>query len=399
MVLVNSIAGGATQGIKEMIMTMPKKRVKFYLIFPEQPDTIQEEWLIKNVSGYKCLKLDWWNLNQHLPIHLRIVKSALSNVKSVLRLRNLVTLYSLIRDWKINIVYTATSLNLEGAIISKITGKPHVWHLKETFGVGGRVKFMIPDRLVPIVFLTLSSRILVMTNYIRGFFGPSQNHEKIFLLYDSVSIEKFKVGGKKLRKHMALEENELLVAMVASLSSVWKQHEIFIHAVAMLKDKYPHAKFAIFGPEPQEYANEIYNTPWYYFQSLKGLARELNLEGSLLWGGFYNNVPELMSGIDVLVHTCDSEPFGRIIIEGMAAGKAVVGPDKGGVAETIDDGETGLLAKAGSPTSFASMIEILINDQKERVRLGGNAQKMLLESHFNQEFHNQKMLEIFTSLI
>ncbi|MEQ9413230.1 MAG: glycosyltransferase, partial [Cyclobacteriaceae bacterium] len=81
------------------------------------------------------------------------------------------------------------------------------------------------------------------------------------------------------------------------------------------------------------------------------------------------------------------------------AGKAIVGPDRGGVAETILDGETGLLAKAGSAQSFASVIEILINNSNERIRLGDNAKRAVSQGDFSQEFHNQKMLEIFTSLI
>ncbi|MEQ9414730.1 MAG: hypothetical protein RIF39_12915, partial [Cyclobacteriaceae bacterium] len=104
------------------------------------------------------------------------------------------------------------------------------------------------------------------------------NNNKVVVIHDAISPEKFGTNCKKLRKHLAIDENDLLVAMVASLSSIWKQHEIFIRAVAILKEKHPNVKFAIFGPVPKKYGNEIYNTPWYYYQSLKLKAMDLNLE-------------------------------------------------------------------------------------------------------------------------
>lgn len=398
LILLNSIGGGATQGIREMITTMPKVHLNFYLVFPEKPDEDQLQWLQTYVSGWKSIKMVWWNKNLHLPVHLRIIKSFVSNLKSAFRLRHIIYLCSLIKDWKIDIVYTGTSLNIEGAIAAKIAGRPHVWHLKETFGRGGRLKFPIPDRYVPQLFLMFSDKVIVMTNYIRTFFGDLQDHDKLVVVYDSVSSERFTSTGDDFRKKLGLERDDLLIAKVASLSSTWKQHELFLKTVALLKDKYPHVKFALFGPEPKKYANPVYNTPWNYYQSLKATADNLKLGNSFIWGGFHNNIPELMASLDILVHTCDTEPFGRIAIEAMAAGKAVVGPDRGGIAETIQDCETGYLAKSGSEQSFALVIEFLINSPEERKRIGDHARASVKNGRYNQQTHNQKMLDIFSSL-
>ncbi|MBL7860704.1 MAG: glycosyltransferase family 4 protein [Cyclobacteriaceae bacterium] len=398
LILLNSIGGGATQGIREMITTMPKDLVNFYLIFPEQPVADQSEWLHTNVSGWKSIKMDWWNKNLHLPVHLRVIKSLVSNLKSVFRLRHVVSLCRLIRDWRIDIVYTGTSLNIEGAIAAKITGKPHIWHMKETFGKGGRVKFPIPDHYVPQLFLLLSNKVIVMTNYIRTFFGDLQDHDKLVVVYDSVSSERFTSTGEDFRRKLGLERDDLLIAKIASLSSIWKQHELFLKIAALLKDKYPHVKFALFGPEPKKYANPVYNTPWNYYQALKGTADNLKLNNSIIWGGFHSNIPELMASLDMLVHTCDTEPFGRIAIEAMVAGKAVVGPDCGGIAETIQDRETGYLATSGSEKSFAQAIEFLINNPDERKRIGDQAKVAVKNGSYNQQTHNQKMLDIFSLL-
>ena len=44
-----------------------------------------------------------------------------------------------------------------------------------------------------------------------------------------------------------------------------------------------------------------------------------------------------MNAIDILAHACDIEGFPRVVIEAIAAGKPVVGPRAGGVAEGVGE--------------------------------------------------------------
>ena len=55
-----------------------------------------------------------------------------------------------------------------------------------------------------------------------------------------------------------------------------------------------------------------------------------------------------MGEVDVLVHPAESESFGRVIVEGMAAGLPVVGVAAGGVGEIVRHEETGLLVPPGA---------------------------------------------------
>ena len=60
------------------------------------------------------------------------------------------------------------------------------------------------------------------------------------------------------------------------------------------------------------------------------------------------DVPQVMAALDILVHSAvQPEPFGRVIIEGMAARVPVIASAAGGAAEIVSDGETGLLTPPG----------------------------------------------------
>ncbi len=62
--------------------------------------------------------------------------------------------------------------------------------------------------------------------------------------------------------------------------------------------------------------------------TLAELQREverLGLSGKVGFTGFVEDVPAAMRSLDVIVHaSTDPEPFGMVIIEGMACGKAVI---------------------------------------------------------------------------
>ena len=99
-----------------------------------------------------------------------------------------------------------------------------------------------------------------------------------------------------------------------------------------------------------------------HINSLHALARNLNLQTQIHYPG---HLPpeQIMSEIDLLVHPSEVESFGRVVVEAMAAGVAVVGVRGGGVAEILNHGECGLLAQPNDPADLARCIEKLIGDR------------------------------------
>jgi glycosyltransferase involved in cell wall biosynthesis len=87
--------------------------------------------------------------------------------------------------------------------------------------------------------------------------------------------------------------------------------------------------------------------------------------------GFRGDVWAELAQLDVLVHASTSpEPFGQVVLEGMAAGLPVVATTPGGPAEIMVDDVDGLLVPAGSVEALTAALLRLAADPGLRHRLG-----------------------------
>jgi alpha-1,6-mannosyltransferase len=66
----------------------------------------------------------------------------------------------------------------------------------------------------------------------------------------------------------------------------------------------------------------------------------------------------LVASCDAFLHANENEIFGLVVLEAMAAGLPVIGPNKGGVGELIDE-SVGQHAEGSDPESLAAAIEAL----------------------------------------
>src|SRR5205807_5494697 len=107
--------------------------------------------------------------------------------------------------------------------------------------------------------------------------------------------------------------------------------------------------------------------------ALASLARTLGLEGRVHFAGQRPNEPNLHHLFDVSVLCSLSEGFPNSVVEAMAAARAIVATDVGGVAEAVADGESGLLVPPSNGERLAAAIDELLLDPKRRAMLGAAA--------------------------
>jgi glycosyltransferase involved in cell wall biosynthesis len=86
------------------------------------------------------------------------------------------------------------------------------------------------------------------------------------------------------------------------------------------------------------------------------------------------------------------EPFGIAPVEAMAAGKPVVGFRGGGVAETVLDGQTGVLFDDATPESMAAAIERLDSLRFDPARIRARAEE------FSTQVFRRRFVELFRRL-
>lgn len=393
--LLNSAGGGATQGIVDLLQGIPPDQYEAYLVVPHEPDENQAGLFSEFVQQTFVVPMTWWNRKTEGPLLWRVLTWARALIRTWGRAKPTLTLCNLIRSHQIDLVYTNTAMILEGALAARLCRVPHIWHIKEGIGQQGRVKFWLPDWLLVKIITGLSAKVLVMTRFIGSIFERHQLYGPITQVYDGVYMNHYSgdLKGAVLRHEFGILDGQLLIGMVASPSSVWKEHEVFIEMAAHLISSHSNLRFVIFGTKPQKMKNPAYNGPWKYFQALKKRVSELGLDKRLIWAGIHPEIPQMMDALDLLVHPCRIEPFGRIAIEAMAARRPVIGPSSGGIAESVINGHTGYLVTPGDAKAFANCTTKLIQDDNLRQKMGNNG----LE-HVAVNFSMQKNIKVITDL-
>jgi glycosyltransferase involved in cell wall biosynthesis len=214
------------------------------------------------------------------------------------------------------------------------------------------------------------------------------------VIHNAVDLSEFSRtdDSASVRSEFGWTCHESLVGVVGRLDW-WKGHEYFLEAVAQVARQVPNLRGLIIG-EPE-------NTPKNreYYQKLQSLTKSLGLEDRVIFTGFRSDVPRLMSALDVVVLSSSvPEPFGRVIIEGMAAGKPVVATAAGGVLDIIEDGVNGLLVPPGNPAAMAAAILSLLGDSKRARRLAEAGQRRVHEQ-FTVQRHVAAVQNIYDSIL
>jgi len=109
---------------------------------------------------------------------------------------------------------------------------------------------------------------------------------------------------------------------------------------------------------------------------LRALARTLAIGSSVRWLGEIPHPAAVLSDAHVYVNPSANEGFGLAVAEAMSWALPVVGRTKGGVAEIVDDGATGLLVAEDDPVELATAIVRLVENRELAEKLGREARRV-----------------------
>ncbi|MBX3301834.1 MAG: glycosyltransferase family 4 protein [Nitrospira sp.] len=108
-------------------------------------------------------------------------------------------------------------------------------------------------------------------------------------------------------------------------------------------------------------------------QTLEKLAADLGVSQAVEFLGTTHDVPAFLRGAKFLVHTSESEGCPNVVMEAMAAGKAIVATDAGDVPDLVVDGKTGFVVRRTDEEALASCIVTLLTNSDLVQQMGKNA--------------------------
>jgi len=325
-VLLDDRIGGANLRIFRIAGKLKERGIAYSQAVPngdgESPDYAGKA----GVTVYRC--------GLGTPHFIRNVKTFFLNINYLINfIPSIYYLAKIIKQKEIDIVHLHGLLNFQGALAALFTKRTVVWHFHETL----YPKFLI-NILRPFTGLAADSIVHISENT-RNYYltGPSS---KEVLIYEPVDIEKFEPALIKkqekidLRKELKLNQDDIVLGSVGNISWV-KGYENLIMSMGKLKKKYKNLKLLIIG--------KILSTQAGYYKHLKRLVCSLGLERDIYFLGIKEDIPQLLSLMDIFILPSLTEGTPLSIMEAMSMKLPVIASRVGGIPEVVSDGKTGLL--------------------------------------------------------
>jgi glycosyltransferase involved in cell wall biosynthesis len=213
--------------------------------------------------------------------------------------------------------------------------------------------------------------------------GKGLPRRKIRVIHNGCDLERFqpgKVSPHRLRARLGFHDTDLIMVVVGRLEPQ-KGHRVLLEALPTVVQQHPRARLVCVGEGALR-------------DELEAEAERRGLSSVVRFVGYQDNVPEWMALADVFVLPSLFEGLPLVVIEALAAERAVVATAVDGTPEIIVDGRTGLTVPPGDARALAVALDRVLRDPELRGRLAQAGRQWVLE-RFTQESQVRKTQELY----
>jgi glycosyltransferase involved in cell wall biosynthesis len=215
--------------------------------------------------------------------------------------------------------------------------------------------------------------------------------KRMTVIYDGLDLESFRPAqdSSAVRKELGIPLEAPLVGIVGNVQD-WKGQAVVVEAIREVRAVLPEIRCLIVGG--------VHRNGVEYARDLQRFVEEHELQRHVICTGTRDDVADLVAAMDILIHaSINPEPFGRVILEGMALGKAVIATNLGGVPEFVQDGVTGRLVPPGDHRALARAVLELLGDAAYREQLGSNGRQEA-QRRFVIQHHVEEVTDAYAGL-
>jgi glycosyltransferase involved in cell wall biosynthesis len=214
-----------------------------------------------------------------------------------------------------------------------------------------------------------ASRVLAISEAVRRYLVVNRTvawPDRIRVVHygvDPAPYEAALVTRADTRSSLGLDTGDLVVASFGRLIEL-KAHRVLIAAMSQLKSRWPQARLLIVGDGPLR-------------SELDRLTQDLGLTDAVRMLGYRADIPELMVASDIVAMPSDSEGFGLVLVEAMAAARPVVATNVSAIPEIVVPGMTGLLVPPRDAVRLAAALDSLLTSAALREEFGMNGRERM----------------------
>ena len=212
-----------------------------------------------------------------------------------------------------------------------------------------------------------------------------ENKEKVVTVYSGVNPARFEIEPDlEFRKRYGVKDDEFLIGNTSAIAD-HKDFYTFLDVAKKVTELDNKIKFIIIGKGPLEH-------------EIKEYCTQLNLNDKVIFTGFLNTIPQILSQLDLFFMPSKEEGLGTSLLDAMCAQVPIVSTQAGGIPEIVIDGQTGYCAQVKNVDELTARILELRSSEGLRHKFVNNAYVMATQK-FHKAITAEKTFEVYQQVL
>jgi len=295
----------------------------------------------------------------------------------------------IIKKNKIDIIHSNAIAGLAGSLLSFFSSKPHIMLIHDIYSTDPEFwkewQKQEGNSSITAWLGRLWEKILVKSTY-----------SGIHTVSEATKDDLIKFGVKKpifvlpnaipIKDAVVVKINPFQFVFVGRLV-FYKNLQIIIKALKLLKEKFPQINLIIIGKGP-------------YREHLEKLVIQNKLQKNIIFRGHVSEEEKnlLISSSQALVFPSLFEGFGLVILEAFMQKKPVLASDIRPLSDIVEHQKTGFLIPAFNEKDWAKAIEKIVKDQSMALKMG-DAGRKVLENNYTIDKLGKQILEMYNDVL
>lgn len=361
---------GSSKSMINLVKELKSKNNDIYVIIPKKG--VIEEELIKLNINYKIFRYYSWTKPMGEKSYFKYL------IKIILTLISSINISRWVKKNKIEIIHSNNSATYVGCLISILTKKKHIWHIRELMQEDHNLDFF--NKAFTYRMLNSADYLIYISKAVKDKYDKLLTNKNSKLVYNGIPVDKFLNA-----KIPEFNKNKIKLLIAGHVCKTKGQEEA-IKAIEYLRNK------GINNLELQIAGDGVIK------EQLEKYVIENKLEDNVKFLGFRNDLDEIRKQINIYLMCSQNEAFGRVTVEAMMSKNLVIGSNTGGTVELITHKNNGFLYKQGDYKDLADKIEYAIKNWDKCEKVIENAYVDAMNNYSIQRCANE-VLEVYKKVI
>ncbi|MBR1548789.1 MAG: glycosyltransferase family 4 protein [Prevotella sp.] len=365
---------GANMALLEMVLELRNRQlVEPIILMPKVAPGYQKNNLYSACKKYQieCHSYSFYRFNN--------TKRFASYLRCLTNLLCYPYIFWKMKGQYFDLIHSNGSVVSLGAYLSRIKKVPHVWHFREAAALHyGSIS--LPGKQYEKWVYSRGDAYIAISNALKTYCAGFLNVEKLKMIYDGINSKE----GKGLAMHNG---NVLQLCMVGLIHPP-KNQLLALEAIDIIVNEWGlrNVHITFIGYEERV-----------YMERLNAFIKQKNIEKYVTFLGERNDVAQQLIGMDVGLMLSNFEAFGRVTVEYMLHGLAVIATETGANPELVDN-NTGLLCQLGDSRQLATHIRYLYENRGKLIDFSKNGHAKVINL-FSTEKNATQVYEVYLSLL